>query len=492
MVNGRSVRKLLSLFLPLLLAGVLLVACDSGEEEGAGGGLDEDTGIVDDDGVLDDDQGQADDGDLGADTGLFDTYDEDDDAFLDEDEFGAALTDAEIAVEGQFDAYDADADALLSEDEFNTFLAEEGLTEDDFAVDAAMDGDADQQQAQSMVVLASNLLGTNIEDGNGVDVGIIDELLVDESGAIQYLIVEAAFVDETVGGDAAEDDIVDQNPYVFYDADGDGFLSEDEFNAALEAGAVADASLFDAYDMNDDGQLDENEFETFMADEGLVHNDLYGDPATFPETGTALGNTIALPWSAVEARSSLLGDDVAETVAEDRAFEIVYTSDTALTEQPTFNALILEEQGAVLDDLAIAEDEAEIPADYSYLVQVSEFDEVDFGNTQGEEIGEIEDALVDLQQGNVRHVIADVGGFLGLGEHTVAVPYGAFQINVSADNGAEQELVSLDVDQTTLENAPEFVEDDWTPDVNLGWEDEWNSFWEDELGMNFNAAGDDA
>jgi sporulation protein YlmC with PRC-barrel domain len=43
-------------------------------------------------------------------------------------------------------------------------------------------------------------------------------------------------------------------------------------------------------------------------------------------------------------------------------------------------------------------------------------------NPQNEKIGEIEELLID-QSGRVRAVVLGVGGFLGMGEHDVAVPF---------------------------------------------------------------------
>lgn len=53
-------------------------------------------------------------------------------------------------------------------------------------------------------------------------------------------------------------------------------------------------------------------------------------------------------------------------------------------------------------------------------------------NPQGEEIGEIEDLIVTSD--NVARVIIDVGGFLGMGEKTVAVSYS--ELNRTADGEA--------------------------------------------------------
>jgi sporulation protein YlmC with PRC-barrel domain len=51
---------------------------------------------------------------------------------------------------------------------------------------------------------------------------------------------------------------------------------------------------------------------------------------------------------------------------------------------------------------------------------------VDVYNDANEKIGEINDVILD-RSGKVTNVIVGVGGFLGLGEHYVAIPYDKFK-----------------------------------------------------------------
>jgi sporulation protein YlmC with PRC-barrel domain len=71
-------------------------------------------------------------------------------------------------------------------------------------------------------------------------------------------------------------------------------------------------------------------------------------------------------------------------------------------------------------------------------------------NMQGQDLGQIEDVLIDPDTGQVRFVILEVGGFLGLGSTRVAVPLSAFQIT---KEGNKPKWV-LDADKEKLKNAP--------------------------------------
>jgi sporulation protein YlmC with PRC-barrel domain len=52
-------------------------------------------------------------------------------------------------------------------------------------------------------------------------------------------------------------------------------------------------------------------------------------------------------------------------------------------------------------------------------------------NSQGETIGEINDLVIDKQ--DVVYAIVEVGGFLGMGENLIAVPYDSLTLNDAGD-----------------------------------------------------------
>lgn len=78
-----------------------------------------------------------------------------------------------------------------------------------------------------------------------------------------------------------------------------------------------------------------------------------------------------------------------------------------------------------------------------------------------EEIGNISD-LVFSEQGEINAVIIDVGGFIGIGQKSVAVDFGALEFTLAADN-TERWVLPTTADALTA--APEFV---WREDEPTG------------------------
>ena len=58
--------------------------------------------------------------------------------------------------------------------------------------------------------------------------------------------------------------------------------------------------------------------------------------------------------------------------------------------------------------------------------------------------------------GNVRAVVVGVGGFLGVGEKNVAIPFDALSIQRKADS-ASIEKVTVSYSKDDLKNAPKFA-----------------------------------
>lgn len=87
---------------------------------------------------------------------------------------------------------------------------------------------------------------------------------------------------------------------------------------------------------------------------------------------------------------------------------------------------------------------------YPSLVGASEIKGTHVKNPQNQDLGEIDEVLIDPDTGQVRFVILEVGGFLGLGSTKVAVPLSAFQITAEGDKSKWV----LDADKEKLMNAP--------------------------------------
>jgi sporulation protein YlmC with PRC-barrel domain len=79
-------------------------------------------------------------------------------------------------------------------------------------------------------------------------------------------------------------------------------------------------------------------------------------------------------------------------------------------------------------------------------------------NNAGEDLGKIEEIMIDIHSGRVAYAVLSFGGFLGMGNKLFAVPWHALAVDLS-----NHEFV-LDVSRETLENAPGFDKSD-CPDM---------------------------
>ena len=73
-------------------------------------------------------------------------------------------------------------------------------------------------------------------------------------------------------------------------------------------------------------------------------------------------------------------------------------------------------------------------------------------NSSGETIGDVNDLVFD-RSGHISTVVLGVGGFLGMGEKVVAVPYSALTFNAGKD-GAR--IIVVPLNKESLEQAPAF------------------------------------
>tara|TARA_R110000787_G_scaffold27728_3_gene76449 strand:- start:122 stop:556 length:435 start_codon:yes stop_codon:yes gene_type:complete len=73
----------------------------------------------------------------------------------------------------------------------------------------------------------------------------------------------------------------------------------------------------------------------------------------------------------------------------------------------------------------------------------------DVYNDAKEQIGEIDDLVIRADD-QVVYAIVSIGGFLGIGERLIAVPYGSFAMD------AEGRVTLADTSKDDLKNAPEF------------------------------------
>ena len=84
-------------------------------------------------------------------------------------------------------------------------------------------------------------------------------------------------------------------------------------------------------------------------------------------------------------------------------------------------------------------------------------------NHQQEDLGKIEDIMVEPGTGRVAYGVLSFGGFLGLGDKLFAIPWNA----MTYDRGRRSFL--LNVNKESLKNAPGFDRDNWPNMADTQW-----------------------
>jgi sporulation protein YlmC with PRC-barrel domain len=76
-------------------------------------------------------------------------------------------------------------------------------------------------------------------------------------------------------------------------------------------------------------------------------------------------------------------------------------------------------------------------------------------NKAGEDLGKIEELMIDLENGRIAYAVLSFGGFLGMGDKLFAIPWQALSLR------PHEHSFTLDIPKNVLENAEGFDKDNW-------------------------------
>jgi len=82
---------------------------------------------------------------------------------------------------------------------------------------------------------------------------------------------------------------------------------------------------------------------------------------------------------------------------------------------------------------------------------------------RGEDLGRIEEIMLDMSTGHVVCAVLSFGGFLGMGDKLFAVPWAALSMNSTRDG------FILNADQGVLQRAPGFDKSNWPDFADPAW-----------------------
>jgi len=84
-------------------------------------------------------------------------------------------------------------------------------------------------------------------------------------------------------------------------------------------------------------------------------------------------------------------------------------------------------------------------------------------NPKGEDLGKVEELVVDPVTGKIDYAVLSFGGFLGLGDKLFALPYSMLKAPPVPESSRFASF-TLDIEKSKLEKAPGFPKDNW-PDI---------------------------
>lgn len=90
-----------------------------------------------------------------------------------------------------------------------------------------------------------------------------------------------------------------------------------------------------------------------------------------------------------------------------------------------------------------------------HAIRATELTGTNVQNLQGENIGKIQDVMIDTESGHILYTVLSFGGFMGIGDEYFAIPMEALVFS------REDDLIKLDIDKETLKNAPGFDKENW-------------------------------
>jgi sporulation protein YlmC with PRC-barrel domain len=98
--------------------------------------------------------------------------------------------------------------------------------------------------------------------------------------------------------------------------------------------------------------------------------------------------------------------------------------------------------------------------DKSGVLKASDLIGMNVQGTDGKNLGDIKDLVIDPEEGGIEYAVLEFGGFAGIGDKYFAVPWEALQLDET------NKKLSLDVHKKDLKNAPGFDKNNW-PDLGL-------------------------
>lgn len=110
-------------------------------------------------------------------------------------------------------------------------------------------------------------------------------------------------------------------------------------------------------------------------------------------------------------------------------------------------------------------------------------------NSAGEDLGKVDEIMIDIPSGRVAYAVLSFGGVLRMGNKLFALPWSALRVD------EDEKCFILNVDKERLENAPGFDKDKWPDMADTKWGSEvyryygTTPYWEDQEVLKLRGGG---
>ena len=84
-------------------------------------------------------------------------------------------------------------------------------------------------------------------------------------------------------------------------------------------------------------------------------------------------------------------------------------------------------------------------------------------NLKGDDLGKIQELMIDVATGRIAYAVLAYGGFLGMGDKLFAIPGEALMAR------SDERQFMLDLDEETLKTAPGFDRDHYPTTADTNW-----------------------
>jgi sporulation protein YlmC with PRC-barrel domain len=332
----------------------------------------------------------------------------------------------------------------------------------------------DQELSHVSAIRATTLVGMNVEDAAGNNVGNADDaFVIVANGEVRYAVISAS------GLEGLHSDWMLAVPI-------SALTIHNERNTLVVSSQVANLVDAPGFERNAWPDLSVQDWDagirSFWADITGTHDpvatptlvaeeEAVTEPTTTPvaEEEADDADATATPMAEEEAATEPTTTPVAEEEADDATATATPMAEEEAATEPT--ATPVAEEEVAVEEVDVAETNDELLIRVPYAMSLDALLDFDVHDVTGENLGTVEDFVIDWDTGRIQYAVLSFGGFLGFGERYFAFPWGELVFDP-----LENAFIT-NVTEEMLSSAPGFDRDNWPVLGDPTWDNQFYEYW---------------